>query len=298
MRKLLAVILATVLLGLSACGGGESMGVRHPQLGAEISRGADGSGVLPEYAEVTEDMAAAALYAVSDSFALDKDEMLDTGMWLRQLVFGESKAYILRVELEKYSLMASTPYGIAPDGTMQSLRGQAAILAQGGTAVVGGIGANRINGADSAPIGAVVKNGTTLYNVKGNDGSVYFGLYEDGGAFACSYEEYGTIYRNKVTELVSAPHLIVKDGVAVPVAGSVYQTPVCYTGAGFSADRQTVCFVYAENIEMATLSSLLITSGCSVGVCFDYGEALGMLCGDGVFGNRASVGPALFAVRK
>lgn len=297
MKRMFAIILALLLLSLTACGNGAPL-VILPDKGGDITSGADGNGALPTYAEVTEDMAAAALYAVSDSFGYDKDVMLDTGMWLRRLEFGDSKAYILKVELEKYSLKASTPYGMAPDGTLQSLTGQADILSLGGADVVGGMGANRMNRAEGAPIGAVVRDGTTLYNVKGNDGSVYFGLYEDGGAFACSYEEYAAIYRNRVLEMVSATHMIVKDGVSIPVAGSVYQTPTSYTGAGFSADRQTVCFVYAEKVDMATLSSLLITSGCSVGVCFDYGDELGFLCGDETVGDKSAVGPALFAVRK
>ena len=305
-RALLILLTATLLL-LCACGDDksesetESIGGNTellPNFGDDVESGADGNGKLPQYAEVSTDAAKAALALVSDSFDKDSTEELAEGLSIRTLSFGDAKAYILTADLGKYSIKVSTPYGLKPDGTMQSLNGQNELANKNGTKAVAAIAANPTDRATCIPKGLIISGGELIYNIKGNDGSVFFGLYKDGTPFACTYGEYGDIYRNKVTEMVSATHIIAKDGKVLEIAGTIYEEKTFRTGGGFSADGSNLCFVYGENIDIKQLSNLLIGSGCSVAVNFNNGEELGLLCGDTLYGANVSVGPAVLITEK
>ncbi|MBE6677419.1 MAG: phosphodiester glycosidase family protein [Ruminococcaceae bacterium] len=310
MKKTIFVLIMTVLLLLCACkssdngengdANGSSVGNTEflPNMGDSIVSEADGNGKLPQYSPVSKEDAESALSLVSDSFDEDKTEKLAEGLSLRSISFGDSKAYILTADLSKYSIKASTPYGLAPDGTLQSLGGQKQLSEINGVKAVAAIAANETDRATAVPKGMIVTDGKVLYKTSSNDGSVFFGLYEDGKPFACTYAEYGEIYRNKVTEMVSAAHIIALDGKTVAVAGSVYEEKKLRTGAGFSADGTKLCMVYGENLDISQLSNLLIGSGCSVAVNFGNGGELGMLCGDNLYGANVSVGPALLITEK
>ncbi len=308
-KNILLLILAALLL-LCACSkedngessdanGAEGEGTEYlPNMGDSIVSEADGNGKLPQYAQVSKEDAEAAMALVSESFDKDSTEKIAEGLSLRSISFGDSKAYILTADLSKYSIKASTPYGLAPDGTLQSLGGQKQLSEMNGVKVVAAIAANETDRATGVPKGMIITGGKVLYKTSGNDGSVFFGLYADGRPFACTYAEYGEIYRNKVTEMVSAAHIIARDGKIVPVAGSVYEEKKLRTGAGFSADGTKLCIVYGEGINISQLSNLLIGSGCSVAVNFYNGGELGMLCGDKLYGANVSVGPALLITEK
>ena len=269
-----------------------------PNLGGDIESGADGSGELPVYSAVSDADAKAAMDLVSESFDGDSTENIADGLSLRALSFGDSKAYILTADLSKCSLMASIPYGIKPDGSLQSLEGQVKVAESDGAKVLAALAANETDKATHVPKGMIISDGSVLYTAKGNDGSIFFGVYNDGKPFACTYGEYEEIYRNNVSEMVSAAHIIAKNGKAVSVAGSVYQNKTMRTGGGFSADRNTVCFVYGENINIDQLTNLLIGSGCSVAVNFNNDEELGLMCGDTLYGTNIAVGPALLVSEK
>lgn len=307
MKKTVLVLMAAVSLLMTACNsenadtdnGSDSSQTLSPGIGAEIVSGPDGNGVLPQYAEISDAAASAALAAVSEVFTKDSSESIADGVSLRVLEFDGGKAYIVTADLSKCSLKASTPYDIVPDTTNQSLRGQAKVLNNKGENVLAGISANFTNRATHIPSGIIIKNGVTIYNNSpGDDGSVYFGLYNDGKAFACNYAEYCEIYRNNVSEAVSATHIIAKDGALCDIAGDIGNTVCDRTGAGFSADRNTVCFVYAEGVTVYDLANLLIGNGCSVAVSFNYGEELSILCKDTVYGTEASVGPSVMITEK
>ncbi len=310
LKKTIFILMTAMLILLCACKKDDSGDIGAdsgteggsteflPDFGADIVSEADGSGKLPQYDQVSKEDAKAAFALISESFDNDKTDKLADGLSLRSIGFGDSKAYILTAELDKYSIKASTPYGLAPDGTLQSLGGQKQLSELNGFKTVAAIAANETDRATGVPTGMVITNGKVLYKTGGNDGSVFFGLYTNGKPFACTYGEYGEIYRNKVTEMVSASHIIALNGKAVSVAGSVYGEKKMRTGAGFSADGKTLCVVYGENIDMSQLSNLLIGSGCSVAVSFDNGDKPGMLCGDNLYGANVSVGPALLITEK
>ncbi len=304
MKKSVFILLTAAALLFTACADGEEGGNTSgnssllPQMGNEIVSGPDGNGELPQYTEIDEAAASAAMSLVSESFDSDKTETIAEGLELRTLVFGESKAYILTADLNKYSLEAATPYGLAPDGTLQSIDGQAKVEESKGAKVVAGIAANATNKGSHVPDGTIISDGKVIYTRSGNDGSIFLGLYEDNKAFACTYEEYAEIYRNKVTEMVSATHLIALNGKVLDVAGSIYKDKTCRTGGGFTADRSTLCLIYAENVDVTDLSNLLIGSGCSVGVNFNNDPELGLLCGEKLYGTEIAVGPTLLVTEK
>lgn len=302
MKKTVLVLLAAASLFMTACNSenkeeassNDTSEIIRPDIGADIVSGEDGSGALPNYTDVSDAMRVEALAKVSESFDKDSTDEIAEGVTVRTLEFGEGKAYIITADLTKCTLKAATPYDLVPDTTNQSLRGQAEVMERKGYNVLAGIGANLTNKATHIPSGIIIKNSETIYNNSvGDDGSMYFGLYSDGGAFACNYEDYCKIYRNKVSEAVSATHLLVLNGKPQDVPGTVYEEASIRTGAGFSADRRTVCLVYADGVDVTQLANLLIASGCSVAVNFGYGEELSMLGGDTVYGAEAPIGPTL-----
>ena len=306
MKKTLLIFFTVGALLFCACGKGNNgeSGTEGgntdmlPQLGGEITSKADGNGKLPHYTAVSEKDAKAAMEAVCDGFDSDSTETIKEGLKLRSLSFGESNVYILTAELDKFSIKTSTPYGLAPDGTLQSLLGQKQLAEKNGIKAVAAIATNEVNKATNIPKGMLITGGKLLYTAKGNDGSVFFGLYEDGTPFACTYSEYTEIYRNNVSEMVSAAHIIALNGKAVSVAGSIHTEKTTRTGGGFYADGSKLCIVYGENIDTDQLSKLLIGSGCSVGVSFDSGSELGLLCENNMYGTNIAVGPALLITEK
>lgn len=269
-----------------------------PSIGAEDVSAPDGNGALPEYEEVDRETALAALKSVAEEFESSETQSSNNGsLVFKSYVFDDSKAHVLLIDLDKYTLKAALPYDKKIDGSLQSIEGQIAVAEKNGLEVVAGIAANETHKATNIPCGTVISEGKTVYTVGTDDGSVFIGLYSDGKAFCCTRKEYEEIYRNKVSEMVSATHIIVKDGKALDIAGSVYEEKTVRTGGGFSADRGTFCLVYGENIDLETLSNLLIANSCSVGVNFDSGRDTGFVY-DKLYGTGAPEGPTLLIAKK
>lgn len=301
MKKTVLVLMAAISLTMTACNSEKvenDAEVITPDIGAEIISRADGNGQLPSYSAVSEDEMGKAIAAVYDGDIAERSNDVADGVTLKTLEFGDSKAYILKADMSKCSVMAETPYNMVPNGTAQSLVGQANIAAGKGFAVMGGFAAATTGRATNTPKGIIVKNGETVYNVSGNDGSVFFGLYEDGKPFACTYAEFEEIYSNKVREMVAGTRIIVDKNKALTDGDSLYLEKSNRTAAGFSADRETLYMVYAENVDGPQLANLLLGSGCSMGVSFGRAKDLGFLAGDTVYGVENTEGPTLLLVKE
>ena len=293
MKRTLIALLFVFALMFTACA--KEATPITPQIGGEIQTGKDGNGKIPSYTAVTEKTADEALKLLGAVSAESKT--VTDGLKIDELSFGESKAYIMTVQMDKLTLSASVPFNTKPFGTNQSLKGQAEVLGKGGKAVLGGISANPMNLSINEPFGFVIKDGEKVYDKGFNDGSVYFGVYEDGKAFAASYSQYTEIYQNKVETAVSGTHMLLLDGKRQPIYGDdAMETD--RIGVGFTADRGTVVLVYAENVSATTLTTLLLSNYCSVAVSLISGDLACMNCNGVDYGTLAPVGPALFVTEK
>lgn len=292
MKKTLIALLFTAAVLLTACSG-EKLPVT-PQIGGEIQTGKTGNGKLPTYTAVTETAASDALALLG---ATAESKTVNDGLEIDTLSFGDSKAYVMTVQLDKLTLSATVPFNTKPFGTNQSLKGQAEVLEKEGKAVFGGITANPMNLSINEPFGFVIKDGKKVYDKGFNDGSVYFGIYEDGKAFAATYSQYTEIYQNKVTTAVSGTHMLLLDGKRQVLYGDDDQD-ADRVGVGFTADRGTVVLVYGENLTATELTSVLLSNHCSVAVSLISGDLACMICDGTDYGTLAPVGPALFVTEK
>lgn len=293
MKKTLIALLFTVALVLTACS--SDAAPITPQIGGELQTGKDGNGKVPSYTAVTEKTAGEAFSLLGEVGTESK--AVKDGLKIEELSFSDSKAYIMTVQLDKLTLSASVPFNTKPFGTNQSLKGQAEVLGKEGKAVLGGISANPMNLSINEPFGFVIKDGKKVYDKGFNDGSVYFGIYEDGKAFAATYSQYTEIYQNKATTAVSGTHMLLLDGKRQPLYGDD-DVKADRIGVGFTADRGTAVLVYAENVSATTLTTLLLSNYCSVAVSLISGDLACMNCNGVDYGTLAPVGPALFVTEK
>ncbi len=276
---------------LTACANDTEDSVKIPEMGVAITDGADGSGKLDELTAVSDAMAKEALSAATGSDALAEATALADGVLLYTYTLKDGgKAYIVKADLNKVKLAASTPYQSAPVGVGQSLASQAKIL---GMNAIAGINANAYDAATKEPVGIIVTEGKQIYDKGFNDGSICFGVTDSGKAFACSYDSYGKLHRNKTTEVVSATKLTINNTALVKATSDMKASR---SAAGFTADRETVFLAYAENTDCETMASLLLGHGCSVAVEFGY-EAMpaAMYLGaDKLYGSGDNIGATLF----
>ncbi len=292
MKKAFIILTAVLTLLLSACVGEAPV---TPDLGGDFLQGEDGNGKIPSYNAVDADSAKKELAAIG--ITASESEKVTDGLTLYKYTLESGSAYVMAVELDKLTLTASTPFNTKPFGTNQSLTGQKAVLEKEFSAVWGGVSANPLNISVNEPAGVIIKGGKHIYDVGFNDGSVYFGIYEDGKAFAASFSEYEKIYRNKVTTMVSGEQFLINNGKKQALYGDD-DTAIDRIGAGFTADRQTAVLVYGESIDMQTLQSLLYGHSCSVAINLIDGTLARMTCKGESFGTNIPVGPALFVTAK
>lgn len=293
MKKAVTCLLLAFLLVLCACT--EEEVPKTSDIGGEIQSGPDGTGVIPTLTPPN----AQSMFAASKGVTVTDEEVstIADGVTLNTLTFENGKAYVIIASLTKCELTVSTPYNTKPYGTNQSLEGQAEGVSLDGKEVLCGVSASPMNLSVNEPLGIIVKNGSVIYDRGYNDGSVFFGIYEDGLAFAASYSEYEAIYRNRVKEAVCGSQLLVLDGKMQTVYGDD-GARANRVAAGLTAYRDAVVLVYGENITAQELSCILVMNYCSRGVALVSGDLACMLTGEENIGGRTPVGPSLFITKK
>ncbi len=296
MKKTVLVLLAALSLMLTACAGDSDeniSSVKTPDIGVDITEGADGSGALSEISPVSDEDAKKALLNVTGSDVFATPSAIADGVSLYKYALQDGDAFVIKADLSKVSLKATTPYGIKPNGVSQPLASQAENIK---AEVYAGINANAFHSATKEPVGIVVTNGKQIYDKGFNDGSICFGITDEGKAFACGYGDYAKLHRNKTSEVVSGTRMTVNNGKLLDSTSDIVASR---SAAGFSADRNTVCFVYAENTSCETAASLLLAHGCAVAVEFGY-ETLtaAMYTADLYRGSSDGICAALFITKK
>lgn len=293
MKKAVTCLLLAFLLVLCACT--EEEVPKTSDIGGEIQSGPDGTGVMPTLTPPN----AQSMFAASKGVTVTDEEVstIADGVTLNTLTLESGKAYVIVASLAKCELTVSTPYNTKPYGTNQSLEGQAEGITLGGEEVLCGISASPMNLSINEPLGVIVKGGEVIYDRGYNDGSVFFGIYEDGLPFAATYSEYEEIYRNRVKEAVCGSQLLVLDGEMQTVYGDD-GARANRIAAGLTAYRDAVVLVYAENVTAQELSCILVMNLCSRGVALISGDLACMLIGEESVGSRTPVGPSLFITKK
>lgn len=293
MKRTAICLLILLSLVLCACAGEDVP--KTSDVGGEIQSGPDGTGVLPTLSPPNTQ----SMFTANKLFTATASEVspIADGVTLNTLTFENGKAYVIVASLSKCELTVSTPYNTKPYGTNQSLEGQAEGITLDGKEVLCGMSASPMNLSINEPLGVIVKGGEVIYDRGYNDGSVFFGIYEDGLAFAATYSEYEEIYRNKVNEAVCGSQLLVLDGEMQTVYGDD-GARANRIAAGLTAYRDAVVLVYAENVTAQELSAILVTNYCSRGVALISGDLACMLIGEESMGSRTSVGPSLFITKK
>ncbi len=295
MKKTILVMMAAVSLMMTACTGDADdtvSSVKTPEIGVEITSGADGSGELSELTSVTDTVAKEALLSATGSDTLADAKSIADGVQLYTYSMDGGNAYVIKAELDKVGITASTPYGIVPNGTNQPLASQALKL---GKEAYAGINANAFNSATKEPVGIIVTDGKQIYDRGFNDGSICFGITSEGKAFACNYSDYAKLHRNKTSEVVSATRFTVDNGKLLDSTSDIIASR---SAAGFTADRNTVYLVYAENTNTTTVASLLLGHGCTVAVEFGYETmTAGMYTSEAYYGGRDGIGASLFITK-
>lgn len=293
MKKVVTCLLLAFLLVLCACT--EEEAPKTSDIGGEIQSGPDGTGNIPTFSPPS----AQSMFAASKGFTVIDEEVstIADGVTLNTLTLESGKAYVIVASLAKCELTVSTPYNTKPYGTNQSLEGQAEGITLDGKEVLCGMSASPMNLSINEPLGVIVKGGEVIYDRGYNDGSVFFGIYEDGLAFAATYSEYEEIYRNKVNEAVCGSQLLVLDGEMQTVYGDD-GARANRIAAGLTAYRDAVVLVYAENVTAQELSCILVMNYCSRGVALISGDLACMLIGEESVGSRTPVGPSLFITKR
>lgn len=293
MKKAVTCLLLAFVLVLCACTGEKLP--KTSNIGGEIQSGADGTGEIPVFSPP----GAQAMFTANKALTVTAEDVSQVadGVTLSTLTFENGKAYVITASLSKCELTVSTPYNTKPYGTNQSLKGQAEGVALDGKEVLCGVSASPMNLSINEPLGVIVKNGKAIYDRGYNDGSVFFGIYEDGLTFAASYSEYEKIYRNRVKEAVCGSQMLVLDGEMQTVHGDD-GARANRIAAGLTAYRDSVVLVYAENVTALELSAVLVMNLCSRGVSLISGDLACMLLGEESIGSRVPVGPSLFITKK
>lgn len=296
MKKTVLVLFAAVSLIMTACAGDNNdtaSSIKMPEIGGEIVSGADGSGELRSLTPVSDSAAKEALVAVTGSNTIAEASPIADGVSLYSYNLGEGKAYVVKADLTKVNLTASTPYHIKPNGVNQPLASQVLIAED---TVFACISANAFNASTKEPVGIIVTDGKQIYDKGFNDGSVCFGTTDGGKAFACAYGDYAKLHRNKTAEVVSGTRFTVNNGKVLEATSTENDAR---SAAGFTADRNTLYIVFAENADCESVAKLLLGHGCAVAVEFGY-EGLGaaMYTPDVSYGTSDGIGAALFITQK
>lgn len=205
---------------------------------------------------------------------MDGVTLLDMG-WLNSASHA-MQMFVYKVELAPAMIKVSTPDNAGKVEKTQKMTEQAMAIENKGTyLVMGGISGSAFKAEAGTPEGILYSNGKAISSKMGKDGA-FFAIMKDGAAVCLEAEEYES-RKSKITEGMSGPAMILKNGyvLAESDAKETARTAVGVDEAGSTVFMVAVDggdFFYSNGISSGAMAHILKGCGAHNAILLNTGD--------------------------